>query len=55
MENSKTLSKLEMSEIIGGYSATQTEHSHTTTGWHYWLTGDLDVETCGDSYADDCC
>ncbi len=55
MENIEALTKLQMKEVVGGYTATQTEHSHLTGGWYFALTGTTDVENCGDSYADDCC
>lgn len=55
----QTLSKLEMSHLVGGNAqaptAVQTEHSHQTTNWLYYITGEKDYETCGDSYADGCC
>jgi len=55
MENSLKLSKLELGEIMGGYSSEQTEHSHFTYGWNYVITGNADVEKCGDAVADNCC
>jgi hypothetical protein len=55
MEKFETLSKLEMGHVMGGSTSTQTEHSHLTSGWFWGLTGELDVERCGDAYADECC
>ncbi|HEY0743992.1 MAG TPA: hypothetical protein VGD40_21145 [Chryseosolibacter sp.] len=54
----QTLSKLEMNHLVGGNvpeTSVQTEHSHQTKDLSYYLSGNYDVEVCGDAYADNCC